>query len=114
VPLYEYRCTKCGHLFEKIQSFTAEDVKDCPLCGSPVERLISAPAVHFSGSGFYKTDYNKSRNAPPATSSATPSAGSGDSNSSSASDKGDSAKSAPAPAPSAPTSTSSSSSESKS
>ena len=65
MPLYEYRCTKCGHQFEKIQSFTAEDVKDCPVCASPVERLLSAPAVHFSGSGFYKTDYNKSRNAPP-------------------------------------------------
>ena len=107
MPLYEYRCTKCGHQFEKIQSFTAEDVKDCPVCASPVERLLSAPAVHFSGSGFYKTDYNKSRNAPPATSSATPSTGSGDSTSSS--DKGEGAKAAPAPAPSAPTSTSSSS-----
>jgi putative FmdB family regulatory protein len=109
VPLYEYRCTKCGHQFEKIQSFTAEDVKDCPVCGSLVERLLSAPAVHFSGSGFYKTDYNKSRNEPPATSSA-PSTGASDG---APAAKTDGAKPAAAPAPSAPTSTSSST-ESKS
>ena len=60
MPLYEYRCTACGHVFEKIQSFSAPDEKSCPKCGSPVERLISAPAIQFKGSGFYLTDYGKS------------------------------------------------------
>lgn len=105
MPLYEYRCTKCGHQFEKIQSFSAEDVKECPVCGSAVERLLSAPAVHFSGSGFYATDYNKSKSTPAASSSTAASSGSGDSA------KGE-AKPA-TPAPSAPSSTSSST-ESKS
>ena len=59
MPMYEYRCTACGHTFEKIQSFSAPDVKECPKCGSPVERLISAPALQFKGSGFYLTDYGK-------------------------------------------------------
>ncbi len=57
MPLYEYRCKACGHRFEKIQSFSAPDEKECPVCKGEVERLISAPAVHFSGSGFYSTDY---------------------------------------------------------
>jgi putative FmdB family regulatory protein len=57
VPLYEYRCTKCKHRFEKIQKFSDRLVKKCPECGGPVERPLSAPAVHFKGSGFYVNDY---------------------------------------------------------
>ncbi len=57
MPLYEYRCKKCGHTFEKIQSFSAPDEKECPVCKGEVERLISAPAIQFKGSGWYVTDY---------------------------------------------------------
>jgi putative FmdB family regulatory protein len=57
MPLYEYRCLKCGHQFEKIQSFSAPEEKECPVCQGPVERLISAPAVQFKGTGWYVTDY---------------------------------------------------------
>ena len=57
MPLYEYRCKQCGHQFEKIQSFSAPDEKVCPVCEGELERLISAPAVQFKGSGWYVTDY---------------------------------------------------------
>jgi len=57
VPLYEYQCQSCGHRFEKIQSFSAPEEKECPVCGGPVEKLLSAPAVQFRGSGWYVTDY---------------------------------------------------------
>jgi putative FmdB family regulatory protein len=57
VPLYEYRCKQCGHQFEKIQTFSAADQTECPECKGELERLISAPSVRFSGSGFYSTDY---------------------------------------------------------
>jgi len=57
VPLYEYRCKKCGHQFEKIQSFSAPEEKECPVCKGEVERLISAPAIQFKGAGWYVTDY---------------------------------------------------------
>ena len=57
MPLYEYRCKDCGHQFEKIQSFSAPDQKECPVCHGPVERLISASALQFKGSGWYATDY---------------------------------------------------------
>jgi len=67
MPLYEYKCKKCGHRFERIQSFSAEDVKECPVCQGEVERLISTPArPHFKGSGFYSTDYGAK---PPASES---------------------------------------------
>ena len=57
MPLYEYRCKKCQHTFEKIQKFSDPAVKKCPKCGGPVEQLLSAPAVQFKGSGWYVTDY---------------------------------------------------------
>ena len=57
MPLYEYRCKNCGHQFEKIQSFSAPDEKECPVCQGPVERLLSAPAIQFKGSGWYVNDY---------------------------------------------------------
>jgi putative FmdB family regulatory protein len=59
MPLYEYQCTKCKHRFEKIQKFSDPDVKKCPECGGKVEKLLSAPAVQFKGSGWYVTDYAK-------------------------------------------------------
>jgi len=58
VPLYEYVCKKCKHRFEKIQKFSDRLIRKCPECGGPVERPLSAPAVHFKGSGFYVNDYN--------------------------------------------------------
>src|SRR5580698_4974099 len=76
VPLYEYRCKACGHQFEKIQSFSAPEEKVCPVCGGEVEKLLSAPAVQFKGSGWYVTDYAAKGGSKPAA------AGSSDGNAS--------------------------------
>lgn len=57
VPLYEYRCVKCGKKTEKIESVSGPHLKKCPHCGGKVERLQSAPAIQFKGSGWYVTDY---------------------------------------------------------
>ena len=59
MPLYEYRCKSCGYQFEKIQSFSAPEEKECPQCHAEVERLLSAPAIQFKGSGWYVSDYAK-------------------------------------------------------
>ena len=59
MPLYDYQCKKCGHRFEKIQKFSDPEIKECPQCGGEVERLLSAPAVQFKGTGWYVTDYAK-------------------------------------------------------
>src|SRR5579864_1739013 len=64
MPLYEYQCKKCGHRFEKIQKFSDKPIKKCPECGGPVEKLLSAAAVQFKGSGWYVTDYAKKSHAP--------------------------------------------------
>ena len=56
MPLYEYQCPKCGR-FELIQKFSDEPLKSCPTCGAEVQKLLSAPAIQFKGTGWYITDY---------------------------------------------------------
>lgn len=68
MPLYEYRCKQCGHQFEKIQSFSAPEEKECPVCHGEVERLLSAPAIQFKGSGWYVNDYAGKKSGPMKTS----------------------------------------------
>jgi putative FmdB family regulatory protein len=85
MPIYEYRCEK-GREFEAFQSMSEEPISDCMECGAPAQRVLSAPAVHFKGSGFYTTDYaRKGKKAADASSSA-----SSESSSSSSSDGGSS------------------------
>jgi putative FmdB family regulatory protein len=64
MPLYEYKCKKCGHRFEKILKFSDKPIKKCPDCGGAVEQVLSAPAVQFKGAGWYVTDYAKKGTAP--------------------------------------------------
>jgi putative FmdB family regulatory protein len=59
MPLYEYKCDSCGKIFEVIQKFADEPLTAHPECGGKVERLISAPAFHLKGTGWYATDYAK-------------------------------------------------------
>jgi putative FmdB family regulatory protein len=72
LPLYEYKCAKCAHQFEKIEKHNAPTTQKCPKCGGKAERMISAAGIQFKGSGWYVTDY-KGKN-----SGATSVEGSGD------------------------------------
>jgi putative FmdB family regulatory protein len=57
VPLYEYKCAKCGKRTEKIENVSGPHLKKCPHCGGKVDRMVTAPAIQFKGSGWYVTDY---------------------------------------------------------
>ena len=59
MPTYQYQCTKCDLVFEKVQSFNDEPWKYCIECQSPVRKLFNNVGVVFKGSGFYKTDSRK-------------------------------------------------------
>jgi putative FmdB family regulatory protein len=91
MPLYEYQCEKCGELFEVLQKFADEPLKKHEKCGGHVNRLLSAPAFQFKGSGWYVNDYAKS--GPPASNG-----GPAKPETSEKSEKKDSGSSAPAPA----------------
>jgi putative FmdB family regulatory protein len=61
VPIYEYRCPN-GHVFELFQRMDDAPPETCPTCDAgPVEKVLYPVAVHFKGSGFYSTDYGRSR-----------------------------------------------------
>lgn len=59
MPLYEYKCKKCGKVFEKLQRLSAKPVTIHENCGGAVEKLVSTSAFQFKGTGWYATDYAK-------------------------------------------------------
>jgi putative FmdB family regulatory protein len=56
MPIYEYRCPKCG-VFDHMQKITERPLKKCPTCKGKVSKLVSNPAFHLKGGGWYVTDY---------------------------------------------------------
>jgi putative FmdB family regulatory protein len=62
MPIYEYKCPKCG-VVEVTQRITEASLKKCPNCKSKVERMISRSSFVLKGTGWYATDYaNKGKN----------------------------------------------------
>lgn len=57
MPLYEYKCQKCGHVFELLQKANELPQVKCVKCGNPVKKILSPPALQFKGQGWYVTDY---------------------------------------------------------
>ena len=57
MPIYEYRCEDCQHLFEEWQKDFTEKELVCPVCGGRARRMISNTAFILKGSGWYVTDY---------------------------------------------------------
>ncbi|MBW2177887.1 MAG: zinc ribbon domain-containing protein [Deltaproteobacteria bacterium] len=52
MPIYEYRCEKCQHEFEKLTFNSDKEKIACPECGkTKVVRVLSATSF-MSGSGF--------------------------------------------------------------
>lgn len=42
---------------EVLQKFSDKPLVKCRKCGGRLEKLLSAPAIQFKGSGWYVTDY---------------------------------------------------------
>ena len=66
MPLYDYRCEKCGEIFEVRQSFSDPVLTVHEGCGGEVKRMLSAPALQFKGTGWYVTDYGRGGKTPAA------------------------------------------------
>jgi len=65
VPVYDYVCSKCHRLTEVVHGIAAEGPHYCPECGAEgtMTKVISAPSVHFKGSGWAKKDRSSSSRA---------------------------------------------------
>jgi putative FmdB family regulatory protein len=60
MPIYEFECTACPAVFDRLQKLSDPDPTDCPECGKPqVKRRLSAPAFRLAGGGWYETDFKK-------------------------------------------------------
>ena len=102
MPLYEYRCQKCGKVSEILQSLEEKPARICPHCGGRLKKLHSTPAIQFKGTGWYVTDYAGKKGGDSSAKDAKPSAKSESGGSTSESSGGESKKSdAPASTPSA-------------
>jgi len=67
MPTYDYTCSGCGHRFERFEAIRDDGLKGCPRCGKKkARRLLGTGAgIIFKGSGFYVTDYKRSKTAEP-------------------------------------------------
>ena len=57
MPIYEYKCKKCGKEYEIFQGITDSNLTSCKFCKGPTQKLISRTTFHLKGSGWYATDY---------------------------------------------------------
>lgn len=120
MPIYEYRCGKCG-TFEVMQKISEPVLRKCPTCKGKVERLVSRSSFILKGNGWYATDYANKGSTPksestdsPASDGAAPSSGAPSEASSTSSDSSKSSESSKSPESSKSTEPSSKSSSAKS
>lgn len=60
MPIYAFRCSSCGHSFDRLQKLSDPDPDTCPACGAAtVGRQVTAPSFRLAGSGWYETDFKK-------------------------------------------------------
>jgi len=65
MPIYEYRCTDCGHRLEALQRLADRPLLVCPACGKEsLTKLMSAVGFQLKGSGWYATDFKHSGSKP--------------------------------------------------
>ena len=58
MPIYAYRCTRCGHAQDVLQKMSDSLLTECPACGaSAFEKQVTAAGFQLKGSGWYVTDF---------------------------------------------------------
>jgi len=76
MPIYEYRCSGCGHQQEYIQKVNDPQHTQCPACGKETySKMLSAAGFQLKGSGWYATDFKGSGSSKPASKPADSNAG---------------------------------------
>ncbi len=58
MPIYDFKCTACGHRDEKMRKISDDSTIECPICKqSTFSKMLSAPSFQLSGTGWYATDF---------------------------------------------------------
>ena len=67
MPLYEYRCSSCGHQQEFLQKWSDNPITVCTACGKETfSKMLTAAGFQLKGSGWYATDFKGSGSKPAA------------------------------------------------
>jgi putative FmdB family regulatory protein len=62
MPIYEYRCSACGHQEDFLRKVSDPVLSECPACGKATfEKQLSAAGFQLKGSGWYATDFKSNR-----------------------------------------------------
>ena len=64
MPIYEYRCRKCGRTMEVIQRMGAGPLRKCRSCSGRLEKMVSRASFALKGGGWYAEGYSKGRSKP--------------------------------------------------
>jgi putative FmdB family regulatory protein len=65
MPIYAYRCARCGHELDALQKLSEPALVDCPACGEPaLAKKLTAPGFQLKGSGWYQTDFRQGSKPP--------------------------------------------------
>jgi putative FmdB family regulatory protein len=78
MPIYEYRCSSCGHQQEYLLKVSDPPRTTCPSCGKEaLTKMVTAAGFQLKGSGWYATDF-KGKGSKPSTSRASGEANAGE------------------------------------
>jgi putative FmdB family regulatory protein len=67
MPIYEYRCTSCGHELAALQKLSDAPLSECPACHrAALQKKVSAAGFQLKGSGWYVTDFRNKQTTQPA------------------------------------------------
>lgn len=110
MPIYAYRCARCGHELDALQKISEPPLADCPACGqAALAKLVTAAGFQLKGSGWYQTDFRNgskpaAKEAPKdaGTTATTADSAAASPDSSATASKGEKSTESPAPAASSP------------
>ena len=58
MPIYEYKCDRCGHELEAFQKLSEDPLVTCPQCQKDaLIKKVSAAGFRLKGGGWYETDF---------------------------------------------------------
>ncbi len=86
MPIYEYRCSSCGHQQEFMQKVSDPQLTVCTQCNQATfSKMVTAAGFQLKGSGWYATDFKNK--APAKSNGSDAKASAGESKADAASDK---------------------------
>src|SRR5476651_1060780 len=58
MPIYEYKCSACGHQEDHLQKLSERPLTKCPACGKKkYAKQLTAAGFQLKGSGWYASDF---------------------------------------------------------